>query len=383
MGRTRTKAKKIKSAITENTSEPSQPPPVSSLLAKAQALVVQCDYPLAERFIKRVLEREPNNAEAREMHAVVLLETGELDTAKQIFETLIPPHLDAPSPPPSSAYLYLAQLSDEDPQVALQYYQTAVDLMTSQLKGKERAVGASGAENDVEVRRNIVRALIGMVEIWMDPSYNLCFDPSAEKICEDLLQLALQTDPGNTEALQSLASVRLSQQRPDDAKQCLEQAWVSWKDLDQDDTRVPPIPTRISLIKMFIELELFEPALMVLTGVIESDDQEVEAWYLEGWCFFLMAERAQENGGILGDLTAEQLGKDARDCLETCKMLHESQEHPDTPLLDHTKELIAKLENMGIQPPSDDDQDDGEGEGEADEGEWEDVGSDDGDVEMS
>lgn len=58
------------------------------------------------------------------------------------------------------------------------------------------------------------------------------FDPAAEGTCEDLLNLALQTDPGNTEALQMLASVRLSQQRPDEAKTCLEQAWTAWKDLD-------------------------------------------------------------------------------------------------------------------------------------------------------
>lgn len=58
------------------------------------------------------------------------------------------------------------------------------------------------------------------------------FDPAAEKSCEELLNLAQQTDPGNTEAWQALASVRLSQQRPEEAKQCLEQAWVAWKDLD-------------------------------------------------------------------------------------------------------------------------------------------------------
>jgi hypothetical protein len=49
-----------------------------------------------------------------------------------------------------------------------------------------------------------------------------------------------------------------------------------------------------------------------------SDDQDVEAWYLEGWCFFLMAEQAKENGGKLEDLGWEDLVRDARDCLETC-----------------------------------------------------------------
>lgn len=75
---------------------------------------------------------------------------------------------------------------------------------------------------------------------------------------------------------------------------------------------------------MFIETSLYEPALTVLTGIIESDDQEVEAWYLEGWCFYLMAEQAKENGGELNGLTWEQLARDARDCLETCNMVRVS-----------------------------------------------------------
>jgi hypothetical protein len=58
------------------------------------------------------------------------------------------------------------------------------------------------------------------------------FDPEAETTCERLMNLALQVDENNVEALQSLASLRLSQQKPDQAKQCLERAWGGWKDLD-------------------------------------------------------------------------------------------------------------------------------------------------------
>lgn len=58
------------------------------------------------------------------------------------------------------------------------------------------------------------------------------FEPEAEKTCEDLLSLALAADPGNPEALQSLASVRMSQQRPEDAKKCLEEVWATLKELD-------------------------------------------------------------------------------------------------------------------------------------------------------
>ncbi len=163
------------------------------------------------------------------------------------------------------------------------------------------------------------------------------FDPAAESNCEELLKSALQVDPDNTEALQTLASVRMSQQRPDEAKEILEKAWSSWKDLDAgvsnqprlpgrlfiplvvDDPQLPPIASRLSITKLFLELSLFTPALMVLQGIMASDDEEVEAWYLEGWCFFLMAEQARDQGGNLDELTWEELAKDSRDCLETCK----------------------------------------------------------------
>ena len=52
-----------------------------------------------------------------------------------------------------------------------------------------------------------------------------------------------------------------------------------------------------------------------------ADDQDVEAWYLEGWCFFIMTEQAQENGGTLDDLTWQELARDSRDCLETCRVV--------------------------------------------------------------
>lgn len=94
----------------------------------------------------------------------------------QTFQSLVPPHPNAPQNPPASAHLYLAQLSDDDPHLALGHYQAAVDILQAQLKGKERAVDPVGAnEDESEVRRNVVRALIGMVEIWMDPSYDLWY----------------------------------------------------------------------------------------------------------------------------------------------------------------------------------------------------------------
>jgi len=158
-------------------------------------------------------------------------------------------------------------------------------------------------------------------------------EPEAEQNCESLLALAIQADPSNVEVLQSLASVRMSQQRQDDARKCVEQAWSLWKDLppgehdssslniDQpfiDDSTIPSIPIRLALTRLFLELSMHKEALTVLTGVIESDDQEVEAWYLEGWCLLLMSEEAKTQAVDVEGLSWKELAQDARDCLETC-----------------------------------------------------------------
>ena len=66
-----------------------------------------------------------------------------------------------------------AQLSEDDPRAALDYYKSAVNLLMGQLKGKEKAAEGTGSDDELEIKSNIVRALVGQVEIWMDPQYDL------------------------------------------------------------------------------------------------------------------------------------------------------------------------------------------------------------------
>jgi hypothetical protein len=84
---------------------------------------------------------------------------------------------------------------------------------------------------------------------------------------------------------------------------------------------MPTQETRLQFVKLCLELSLFSPALVALQGFMANDDQDVEAWYLEGWCFFLMAEQARENGAKVEELSWEELARDARDCLETCSVV--------------------------------------------------------------
>ena len=77
MGRTRIKTKKNGPAV-------SSAPSIPSLLEKAQELIIQCDYELAQRFVQRVIDKEPTNVQAREMMGVVMLEMGEIKDARSV-----------------------------------------------------------------------------------------------------------------------------------------------------------------------------------------------------------------------------------------------------------------------------------------------------------
>jgi cytochrome c-type biogenesis protein CcmH/NrfG len=60
-------------------------------------------------------------------------------------------------------------------------------------------------------------------------------EPEAEQTCENLASLAIQSDPENIEALDCLASVRLSQNRTAEAKEAVEKACRLLKDIESGD----------------------------------------------------------------------------------------------------------------------------------------------------
>lgn len=85
MGRIRTKTKraKVPEEVAQAKGESSQPS-IPALLQKAQELVTQCQYDLAQRFAERIIKRAPQNLDARELLGIIQLEKGDVDEAKQV-----------------------------------------------------------------------------------------------------------------------------------------------------------------------------------------------------------------------------------------------------------------------------------------------------------
>lgn len=213
------------------------------------------------------------------------------------------------------------------------------------------------------------------------------WEEDAESRCESLITEALLVTPDAPEVLQTLASIRISQLRTEDAQAALKRSIGLWKDLAPEDPKVPDFAVRISLARLLMEVTLEFEALEVLERLIMEDDQSVEAWYLGGWCLYLLAEKQQAPKDVLAE-DAEESPRHAslvasREWLKQSLKLYGLLEYEDEPLRDHAMELVQEM-NKEIGEDMEDDSDaEGEGEGE----EWEDeeieANSDDDDHEMA
>jgi hypothetical protein len=199
-------------------------------------------------------------------------------------------------------------------------------------------------------------------------------ETEAETACEALIEKALGISPTPYPVtLQTLASIRLSQTRIEDARVALSKSLDLWSHLPPDHGHVPDFATRISLARLLMEAEMEERALEVVERLTMEDDQSVEAWYLGGWCQYLMAENPRRGKHRAGEQADDQerrlLLLRSSDSLKKSLALFEELSYEDERLGDHARELVADLDReLGDAGAEDGNEDD----------EWEDDDGHDG-----
>jgi tetratricopeptide (TPR) repeat protein len=109
-----------------------------------------------------------------------------------------------------------------------------------------------------------------------------------------------------------LASVRLSQVRNDEAREALQHSLQLWINKDPGDPSIPIYDTRLALVKLLLELQLYAEAFSVLERLQQENDQSVDLWYLWGWSYYCLGDEDQ-----LPEEERKHHWEDARDCLET------------------------------------------------------------------
>jgi tetratricopeptide (TPR) repeat protein len=204
-----------------------------------------------------------------------------------------------------------------------------------------------------EKKIKMANALCGIAEVYMT---DLSWEEDAEARCEAAVTEALLVAPSSPEPLQTLASIRISQVRVEDAQSALKRSMELWRELDPDDPKVPDFSTRISLSRLLMEAELEDEAIEVLERLVGENDESVEAWYLGGWCLHLLAQKPQVAEQAE---TATSLLRASRDWLDNCLKLYNLLDYEDDRLKDHADELVKSL-NDTLGPSTGEEEEDWE-----------------------
>jgi tetratricopeptide (TPR) repeat protein len=382
--------KREKSALHRVVGSPSKPstPPESPsiLLAQATATLQQGDIVGAVKPAKRALSLLDPQSEgalpALNLLGEIHVELGDIDAARKYFLQAAAIDEDGTISEEvgggAEKFLWLAQLSEEGGQDSVDWFEkgaVSLRIQIQQLLDKKKLdkVGKALLE---EKTGKLTGALCAMVEVYMT---DLSWEEDAEQKCEALVTEATMVAPGFPEPWQTLANVRISQERMDDARAALKRSLDLWRDLPPESSVVPDFPTRVSLARLLMEADMDVDAIEVLERLVGEDDTSVEVWYLGGWGLYIMGEKQKigEVSGENGDGESWRVSWiSSRQWLNQSLLLFKQQEYEDERLGEHAKELLAKLTaELGAEVTNGDQDEDGE--------EWEDDEDSDEDEDMA
>ena len=268
----------------------------SALLKQAHELADGPEPDKALPLYQRVLQLNGMCTDAMDAAAEILVECGEPEQAQQLLQesVRIAPGANA------AKLLTLAQLLEADAAAAA--YQRGIDLLTAEMQGALIVSDAGAARGK---RAQLCSAHCGVVELHMT---DLCMAESAEAVCERHIALAESFDTGAADWVQMKASLRLSQQRPEDAAALMAEALArlaacynphsmtiaELEAVPEGQLELPELPFRLQTAKLLLEVEQHAQAAAVLCGMVEEDDTNIEIWFLLGMCYSSDALRDYE-----------------------------------------------------------------------------------------
>ena len=283
---------------------------------------------------------------------LIYYQLGDTDLARDYFLKAV--ELDPDGSQPvfegggAEKFLWLAQLSEEGGHDSVRWFQRGATIL------RNATIPLGDVEADMNNRTKLAAVLCSISEVYMT---DLSWEEDAETKCESHVTEALLIAPDWPEPLQTLASIRISQNRIEEARQALMDSMDLWKDLPPEDSGVPDFPARISLARLLMEVEAEEEALDVVKRLVQEDDQSVEAWYLGGWCLYLIGEKRKKvaEDAVMHDETQEQEKEEeyyqtslieSREWLKACLRLYRQVDYMDVKLREHALELVAELDKV-------------------------------------
>ncbi|XP_077453827.1 uncharacterized protein LOC144072586 [Stigmatopora argus] len=327
---------------------------VEQLLEKTEECMDSFDFQMAGLYCQRALDLESTNLRALEILGHISSELGETEKAKGAFLRAVEMNPDEGH----SKYMYLGQLHTG--QEAVDFYTKGIHILLAALdkqKTTEQAAAPSETDTELPTTKDVSMAYCSVAELYLT---DLCMKEGAADKCKEFIERALQYHPDNPEGLQLMASYLFSTEKNQEGKEYLLKSVQQWlpiqkqieaSSISEDDIKnlIPPYESRITTVKLLIEVEEYEMAVEVLEGLLEEDDEVVQVWYLSGWVCYLQLEKAKEQQEGEGKTFEEEdeerssLKEAARLHLTNAKKLHTKLCCDDQPMLEHVEQLLGEL----------------------------------------
>ena len=315
------------------------------LLKQANELAEGPEPDKALPLYQRVLQLNGMCTEAMDNAAEILVQLGEAVQGQQLLQesVRIAPGANA------GKWLSLAQLLEAE--AAAEAYRRGIELLTAEMQGALIVSDANAARGK---RQQLCAAHVGVVELYMT---DLCMGAEAEATCEAHIALAEGLDTGTVDWVQMKASLRLSQQRPEDAAALMVEAMArlgtcysphqmtiaELEALDENALEMPELPFRLQTAKLLIEVEQPAQAAAVLAAMLEEDDTNIEIWYLLGMCYANDAVRDYEGAVEALERAGEMFSKLAMDMAAGGGGARTGQAFPYAQQAGAVQELLAEV----------------------------------------
>ncbi|KAK4659734.1 hypothetical protein QC762_0011760 [Podospora pseudocomata] len=278
------------------------------------------------------------------------VELGEVNSARQFFLSAVKVDEDGSLPEDlgggAEKFLWLAQLSEEGGQDSVGWFERGAAALRAHIQTLTDALESRPLTRDEqetainEKRRKLADTLCAVAEVYMT---DLSWEDDAESRCEALITEAIMLAPEQPDTWQTVANVRISQSRTEEAKEALKRSLGLWTDLPPEDPGVPAFPSRVSLVRLLIEVGLEEQAIEVAGRLVDEDDLSVEAWYLGGYGKYMLGQKLKEVGQT-GDADKwKRVWRSSRKWLIQCMRIFEAEEYEDERLGEHARELMGVI----------------------------------------
>lgn len=295
---------------------------IDQIIADARALLQFSQAEKALEVLAPNLESNDDNVPFLQIFGETLLENNDLENAYDIFVKAC--ELDPNGDRGTEKFLYLGQMIGGFD--GIKYLDKGLDKLNTQLNAINKDNGEDDPllvelsklyESKLLLQNYIIKKLnqgiFAKIEIWMT---DLCMEPEAEVQCNDLISYSLKLDDKNPESLSLLSSIRISQQRIEEAKVALKKSWSLFQDKKtkleeaandlQTDTEeknhpdsfeigleyIELIQPLLTLARFAIELELYEVAINISSNSQDINENVLESYYYEALANILAAKKA-------------------------------------------------------------------------------------------